>query len=448
MSIVSSIIVVLIMLGVLATLHELGHFWVARLLKIKVYEVSIFVGPKLLTWKHKDVNFTIRLIPVGAYVRFNEIDEEGYVVQSDDPDLLVNQPRYKRLIVSLAGPFMNMLLGFLIFFVMFWATGFVSTDIGKPIDGTQISEVASEYTVGDTITKINGNRVYSSYDLSFELDSADPASVMTVTLKSKETHNTYDIELTPVVRNRAMLLITVETTTTNNEYNGWHVYSVDPEQNNSNPVLQAGDYVTHVNGISVADEGFDDFIYNVTDEVLTVTYVRDGVTSDAEIAPKYVETATARGISLTAYKIDSPAHFAYALGYAAKMPATIGNITVRGIKDIIAGKEKAYNLVSGPIGITTMVNDVVKDERDTVGDKIYVLIMLSAVISIALAFSNLLPIPGLDGIQIIFIVVEMVIGHKLSDKAERILTVVGFVMIILLLIFAFISDILRIIFGY
>ena len=89
-------------------------------LKIKVFEVSIFVGPKLISWKHKDVNFTIRLIPVGAYVRFNEIDEEGYVVQSDDPALLVNQPRYKRLIVSLAGPFMNLLLGFLIFFVMFF----------------------------------------------------------------------------------------------------------------------------------------------------------------------------------------------------------------------------------------------------------------------------------------------------------------------------------------
>ena len=448
MSIVRSIIVVLVMLGVLATLHELGHFWVARLLKIKVYEVSIFVGPKLLSWKHKDVKFTIRLIPVGAYVRFNEVDEEGYVVQSDDPDLLVNQPRYKRLIVSLAGPFMNLLLGFMIFFIMFWATGFVSTDIGKPVEGTQIYEVASEYTVGDTITKINGNRVYSSYDLSYELDSADPASVMTVTLRSKETHKTYDIELTPIVRNRAMLLITVESTSTENEYNGWHVYSVEKEQNNNNPVLRAGDYVTHVNGLSVADEGFDDFIYNVTDEVLTVTYVRDGVTSDVEIAPKYIETATARGISLTAYKIDSPAHFVSALGYAAKMPATIGNITVRGIKDIIAGKEKAYNLVSGPIGITTMVNDVVKDEQDSVGDKIYVLIMLSAVISIALAFSNLLPIPGLDGIQIIFIVVEMVIGHKLSEKAEGRLTIVGFVMIILLLVFAFISDILRIIFGY
>jgi regulator of sigma E protease len=127
------------------------------------------------------------------------------------------------------------------------------------------------------------------------------------------------------------------------------------------------------------------------------------------------------------------------------MPPTIWNITVRGIKDAIAGKVKAYNLVSGPIGITTMVNDVVAAEEDTVGEKVYVLIMLSAVISIALAFSNLLPIPGLDGIQIIFIVVEMVIGRKLSEKAESVLTVVGFIMIVLLLIFAFISDILRII---
>ena len=54
MNIAASIVVVLIMLGVLATLHELGHYWMARLLKIKVFEVSIFVGPKLLKWKHKE----------------------------------------------------------------------------------------------------------------------------------------------------------------------------------------------------------------------------------------------------------------------------------------------------------------------------------------------------------------------------------------------------------
>ena len=119
MNIAASIVVVLIMLGVLATLHELGHFWMARLLKIKVFEVSIFVGPKLLKWKHKDVDFSLRMIPIGAYVRFSEIDEEGKAVESKDPDLLLNQPRIKRLLVALAGPTMNLCLGILIFLIMF-----------------------------------------------------------------------------------------------------------------------------------------------------------------------------------------------------------------------------------------------------------------------------------------------------------------------------------------
>ena len=448
MSIVRSIIFVIIMLGVLATLHELGHFWVARLLKIKVFEVSIFVGPKLLSWKHKDVNFTIRLIPIGAYVRFTEIDDEGYVVESSDPDLLINQPRIKRLIVSLAGPFMNLLLGFIIFLTMFWATGFVSTEIGTPMPGAQTNEVASEYTVGDTIKKVNGNSIFSAYDLYYELDSADPSEVMTLTLKSKETGKNYDVQLTPELKNRAMLQITVKTVDSDEDIKGWYVVSVDEEQNNNNPVLKAGDYITYINDVSVLDEGFSDYIYSLCDpDPVKVTYVRDGEVNEDEIIPKVVEYTTARGIRLIPYLIDSPNNFAKAISYAAKMPATIGNISVKGIKDIIAGKEKAYNLVSGPIGITTMVNDVVKDEEDTVSDKLYVLILLSAVISIALAFSNLLPIPGLDGIQIIFIVVEMVIGRRLSDKAEKRLTIVGFVLIIFLVVFAFISDILRIIFG-
>ena len=449
MSIVRSIIFVILMLGVLASLHELAHFWVARLLKIKVYEVSLFVGPKLLSWKRKDVKFTIRLIPIGAYVRFNEVDEEGYIVESDNPDLLANQPRFKRLLVSLAGPFMNLILGILIFFVMFLTLGYSSMKIGNPVDGSQTSVVASEFTPGDTIQAINGNKVYTSFDLSFELDSEDPGEVMTVTLKSQETGEKYDIELTPVFLRKPMLLIYVKYVDGEKQHEGWLVDSVDPNQNKGNPVLQAGDYVTHINGKSVDDDDFDEYLFNMEEqEYLTVTYIRDGVTSDVEIAPEYVDYVTTRGIRLLTETVNSPANFFSALGYAAKMPASVGNITVRGIKQIISGKEKAYNLLSGPIGITTMVNDVVKEEEESVADKLITLVMITAVISMALAFSNLLPIPGLDGIQIVFIVVEMVIGHKLSEKAENRLTIAGFVVIILLLILAFISDILRIIFGY
>lgn len=448
MNIVASIIFVLIMLGVLATLHELGHYWMARLLKIKVFEVSIFVGPKLLKWKHKDVDFALRMIPVGAYVRFTEIDEEGKAVESKDPDLLINQPRIKRLIVALAGPAMNLVLGILIFLIMFWTTGFTSTHIIKPEKGSQLAAYTEMVGDGDTVKAINGVNVYTSFDLIFELDSADPSKDLDVTIKSKESGKNYTVTLEPIIRARPMLLITVENKLVTNEYNGWKVYSVSEEQNNGNPVIKPGDYVTHINGKSVDEEDFEDFLYNITDEVVTVTYVRDGEVHEDELVPKYVDTVNSRGITLLNYKVNTAGRFFLALGYAAKMPASIMNISIRGIKDIIAGKVKAYNLVSGPIGITTMVNDVVADEQDTFADKAYVLIMLSAVISIALAFSNLLPIPGLDGIQIVFIVVEMVIGRRLSDKAEARLTVVGFIFIVLLLIFAFVSDILRIIFGY
>ena len=92
LSIGLSIFIVIIMLGLLVTVHELGHFWVAKLLGIKAYEVSIFVGPQLFHWKGKDgVEYSIRAIPIGAYVRFTDIDEEGNVIESDDPDLLIKR---------------------------------------------------------------------------------------------------------------------------------------------------------------------------------------------------------------------------------------------------------------------------------------------------------------------------------------------------------------------
>ena len=449
MNIVISILIVIVLLGILASMHELAHFWVAKLLKIKAFEVSLFVGPKLLSWKRNGVDFSVRLVPVGAYVRFTEIDEEGYVVKSDDPELLINQPRYKRLLVSLAGPLMNLILGILIFFIMFCCTGFVSNDIvADPVPGSQMESVASQYSDEDTIVKVNGSRVYMYYDLSYELETIDPADDLILTLKSHETGKYYDITLKPVQKRKPMLLITVESVSTDNEYQGWKIYSVDEEQNNGNPVLKPGDYVTHFNGVSVADPGFEDYINNLNDEIITVTYVRDGQTYNDEIIPVYQTYYSDRGIKLYTYTVDSPAHFFKAFGYAAKMPASMTNFTIRGIRDAIRGRVKVYNLVSGPIGIASVVNDVVEDEEDSIGDKIYMLVMLGGIISIALAFSNLLPIPGLDGVQILLIVVEMVIGRKLSEKAEGKLTIVGFVMIILLLIFAFVSDILTIVFGF
>src|SRR5574344_670603 len=102
-----SILIVIVMLGLLVTIHELGHFWTACLLKIKVYEGSIFVGPRLFHWKRKGVEYSIRAVPLGAYVRFTYNDEERNLVDSDAPDPPIHTPSCMRLVVAIAGLLLN-----------------------------------------------------------------------------------------------------------------------------------------------------------------------------------------------------------------------------------------------------------------------------------------------------------------------------------------------------
>ena len=438
-----SIVVVILMLGLLVTIHELGHFWVASLLKIKAFEVSIFVGPRLIHWTRKGVDYSIRLIPLGAYVRFSELDENGEAVVSDAPDLLINQPRWKRLLVALAGPFMNIVLGVLIFTVLFWVTGFTSLDIGNAPNGSQL--YSQEYAPGDTITAVNGHAVYTYLDFYYATDNEVPRSEkLTLTLKSAETGKKYDVTLTPELKTRPMLGITTYQTV-DDKYHGWEILNVDENQNKGKPVLKIGDFLTAVDGKSVADEDFRDFLDTLNEgDTMKLTFVRNGVTMEKECIKTLITYANDRGVRLVSYQTNSPARVFRAFGYAAKLPMSVIILSYKSISDVFAGKEEVYNMVSGPVGVTTVVNDVVGDVDDNVGEKIYMLIVICGIISIGLTFTNLLPIPGLDGVQIILIVVEMVIGRRLSKKAEGVINVVGFFLLIALVIFAFASDIIRI----
>lgn len=425
------------------TIHELGHFWVACLLKIKAFEVSIFVGPRLIHWTRKGVDYSIRMIPLGAYVRFSELDENGETVTSDAPDLLINQPRWKRLIVAIAGPFMNVVLGILIFAALYCVTGFTSLDIGTAPQGSQLA--TQEYTVGDTIVAVNGHRVYTYLDYYYSTDSeVRRTDTIRVTLKSAETGNKYDVVLTPELKTRPMLGITTYRTT-DNKYNGWEILNVDENQNKGKPVLKIGDYLVAVDGKAVADEDFQDFLDTLNEgDTMKLTFVRNGETMEKDCIKTMITYSNDRGLRLISYNTNSPERVLRAFGYAAKIPVSVIILSYKSISDVFEGKEEVYNMVSGPVGVTTVVNDVVADVDDNTGEKVYMLIMICGIISIGLTFTNLLPIPGLDGVQIILIVVEMVIGRRLSKKAEGVINVVGFFLLIALVLFAFASDIIRI----
>ena len=445
-----SIVVAILMLGLLVTVHELGHFWVARLLKIKAYEVSIFVGPKLVDWRKNDVEYSIRALPFGAYVRFTDYDENGNVVVSDDPDLLINSPRWKRLLVALAGPFMNMVLGVVIFSVMFCMSGYASLTVGNIINGSQLAEVylteQTPFEIGDTIVKINGDRVFTAYDYMYETESGIPSTEpITLTLESRATGDIYDVQLTPRVEQRPMIGI-VHYPDINEKYNGWEIYSVYEGQNNGNPILEPGDFLTKVDGKSVTDEDFEEYLSTLTEgDTMTLTYYRNGVEYEEECIKTMITYTNERGPILLAYDVTGVRTFLGAVKTACLMPCTIVNVSVRSIGDVFEGQEEVYNMVSGPIGMTTVVSDVVDDVDDSVRDKVMTVVEMAGIISIGLMFTNLLPIPGLDGVQVILIVVEMIMGHPLSKKSEGVINAVGFVLLICLVIFAFASDIIRII---
>ena len=127
------------------------------------------------------------------------------------------------------------------------------------------------------------------------------------------------------------------------------------------------------------------------------------------------------------------------------MPYTVVNVSVKSIGDVFEGQEEVYNMVSGPIGMTSVVSDVVDDVDDSFMEKFVTVVQMAGIISIGLVLTNMLPIPGLDGVQVILIVVEMIMGHPMSKKAENVINVAGFVLLICLALFAFASDIIRII---
>ena len=429
-----SIIICILGLGILAAVHEIGHFIVARLLKIKVYELSVFVGPKLFSWKRNDIEYYIRLIPLGAYVRFSELDEETGELKDDNPENLINQARWKRLLVSLAGPFMNVILGIIIFVICFSNFGFLSLRQDVIVPGTQVA--ATNIEMGDTILKMNGQRIFSQMDLSYYLGQVSNVDEITLTMRSAKTGDKYEVVLTPEITEQYMLGITHYADLDEND--GWKVMEVSESQNQGNPVIKPGDSVLSVNDVPVTDPNISDLVRNSKGETLKIRLIRGGEEMTVEMVATMIKSANLRGIYLQDGK-----GIGACIKEAIVFPISFIRISIDALAQVFTGKVKAYDVVSGPVGIASVVSDVVDAPKTDNSEKIEMLLLLAGGISTGLAFTNMLPIPGLDGNAIVLTVVEMIRGKKLSRKSEQVINVIGFVMIIGLVVFALVSDIIR-----
>ena len=157
------IIIAILLFGLLIFIHELGHYITARIFGVAINEFSIGMGPKIFSHTSKKTNiaYSLRALPIGGYVSMAGEDEE-----SDNPNAFDKKPVWQRMIITVAGSVSNILLAFVVMFILVASTPTIgSTQISKFREGA----VSPNYDlqVGDIITEINGNDVHITRELGY-----------------------------------------------------------------------------------------------------------------------------------------------------------------------------------------------------------------------------------------------------------------------------------------
>lgn len=216
------------------------------------------------------------------------------------------------------------------------------------------------------------------------------------------------------------------------------VLGVADWQNNENPVFKVGDIILAVNGTEVTQKTLSAVITELEDAKATYTVLRDGVEMDVESVAREVEAYNDRGIVMTAMEGGWQA-IPYAVDYSWSTLKT----TFRSLLSIFKRQIAAEDALTGPVGIINTISNVVTEDSFNISEKLMQLGNLVAVISLSLGFTNLLPIPLLDGNHLLLLLVEAIRGKQLSSRSQTVITVIGLAIIIFLFAFGLYADIRR-----
>lgn len=167
-----TVLAAILCFGIIIMIHEAGHFFAAKKSGIRVLEFSIGMGPAIISRKRGETKYSLRLLPIGGYCAM-----EGEDDNSDDPRAFRKQAVWKRMIVTVAGATMNLILGFvLIILVICLDTAITSTTIAgfhTAEDGSNTASSCEWLQTDDTIVEINGLRIYTANDISYALQNTD-----------------------------------------------------------------------------------------------------------------------------------------------------------------------------------------------------------------------------------------------------------------------------------
>ena len=446
----TTIISFVVVIGILILIHELGHFLVARWTGVGVERFSIGFGPVLLRWRGKETEYCLSAIPMGGYVKMvgEESPLEGGTALPYDPKkAFALKPLWARFLIVFAGPGMNFVLAALI------VAGVLAT-VGRPVWPPVAGRVADNGPAaaaglrsGDTIVSVNGRKASYWEDVDRAVASAEGRPLE---LAVKRGDATVTIPVTPKQ-------ITVQDPILREDKTIWdigagpqsvpQISSVAPGSPAEAGGLKPGDVVISIGGQrAFTAEDLVGTIRTRPGQALPVEVERDGKRLTLSVTPKAEDEKSPSGQTTRVGRIQAGIG-SKAVSFVAYDPirATwhgmvwtkdMTVLTVKGFWKLVVGTIDRSN-IGGPIQIASMAG---QQAREGFGP----LAMFTAIISVNLAVLNLLPVPMLDGGHLFFFVIEAVLGRPLSLKKREAAQQLGFVLLMLLMVYALYNDLVRI----
>jgi len=418
-------------LSIIVTIHEFGHFIAARAFGIRVEKFFLFFdawGIKLFKFKKGDTEYGIGWLPLGGYVKISgmideSMDKEAMKLPPKDYEFR-SKPAWQRLIVMLGGVVMNFILGIaLMTFVTLKYekeylpvesinTGIYAYDLGKKIG----------FETGDKLVSVNGEKLDRFSDITSQSNLM--GATVTVLRNGEEVEIIIPDDFYKNYTKSRPLFIRADN----------YAFSIDSvlaDGPADKAGVLSGDKILFVDSVEINSFGdFRNSVVNNGGETVAFKLLRANDTLNLNVN---VDSAGLVGVftNIPPYKYKDYS-LADGLKYGWNDGISVLEANAKGFGKIFSGKEKATDSLQGPIGIATIYGSEWKWHRFW---------FLTAMISLILAFMNLLPIPALDGGHVVFLTIEAITRRKLSDKFMEKAQMVGMVLLLGLMVFVIGNDI-------
>ena len=426
----------LVLIGVMINIHELGHFWAARYFDVKVEAFSFGFGPRLFGFRRGETDYRFSALPLGGYVKMagEQVGDEN----ANDPRSVLSKPRWQRLIIAFAGPFMNVVLavGVLTGLNMVKYQRISDADMEPVIGHVAVDSPAAKAGLqdGDHIVRLDGKPNPTWEDVIVEeAEGAYRPMFLTIERNGKR----FDATVTPTLNER----IGVGSA-------GWdergeiQLVVVEPGLPADQAGLKKNDIIVSVNGQPIHSAArLQELTKASGGKPVEVEYERNGQKSVVTVQPVfskiegqsrwYIGVAPQPKFTIITTRLSFP----NALGEALRQNGKNAMMIVQVLKGVLERRMSTKNL-TGPIGIAQLSGEAAREGP-------WAFLQLMSMISLNLAIVNLLPIPIMDGGVILMLLVEMTMQRDLSINVKEAMLKVGFVCIMLLVVFAIYNDISR-----